>query len=353
MIETARSARRKERRKITAALLASILIHLLLGLFAVLVISLNPEAFAPAPAPDDEPIELTILPPEEPPPEERGFIDSAQAEVVEQAPENAAFESDQNTAAASEQPPEGAAPLPTQPGDEVGLALRDQDVSIGPIRPPSAPAPPTPPQPAEPQVRPEPQPETTPEQKPEEPEATPEPKPEATPERPPEEAELALLDPTPRRTAPRPEPEIRRPEQPTPPRPPSSQGYQPQTRTTRLKGGITNRGRSSIAAQATPLGRYNKMLSDAIGSRWYYYVNSMLDLVTIGTVELRFTVRADGRVEGVRVLSNSSNESLAGCSVRSIVEAEIPPIPPELVEVLEGGKLEVDYSFSIVGGRSR
>ncbi len=116
-----------------------------------------------------------------------------------------------------------------------------------------------------------------------------------------------------------------------------------------MTGGISNRGQASLNAVATPLGRYKKMLSDAIGSRWYYYVNDMLDLVNVGTVQLRFIVRADGKVEGVKVLNNSSNESLASCSVRAIIEAEIPPMPKDVAQVLAGNKLEVDYSFTIVG----
>ncbi len=44
-----------------------------------------------------------------------------------------------------------------------------------------------------------------------------------------------------------------------------------------------------------------------------------------------------------------ANEALASVSVRSIIEAEIPPIPKDIAPTLAGGQLEVDYSFSIVG----
>ena len=29
--------------------------------------------------------------------------------------------------------------------------------------------------------------------------------------------------------------------------------------------------------------------------------------------------------------------------------AEIPPIPPDVAKILENGRLEIDYSFSILG----
>ena len=132
------------------------------------------------------------------------------------------------------------------------------------------------------------------------------------------------------------------------PAPPSAPGYQPQERITRIRGNISNRGRASVAANATPIGRYKKMLSDAIGSRWYYYVNNQMGLLSIGTLEVRFIVRENGRVENIRVVSNSSNESFAACSVQAIMEAEIPPIPKEIVPMLENGRIEIEYSFTII-----
>jgi hypothetical protein len=36
-------------------------------------------------------------------------------------------------------------------------------------------------------------------------------------------------------------------------------------------------------------------------------------------------------------------------SLAAVIQAEIPPIPPELVALLENGRLEIDYSFTILG----
>jgi hypothetical protein len=359
MIETVRAEREKQRKRTIAALAASLLIHLLILLAAFVILSLKPQwlqRLAPTPAPTPAPAEFTLVPPPEPPKkEERDFLDSSQGKVSETAPKDAAFESDQNMLAASERPAQSNAPVPTLDGEQgPGLTLRSQDLSLGPAPKPSAPSPASPAHPAQLKTR-----EKPPEEKPPDkatptpaptPETTPPPKATPTP-RPtprPEDAELALLDPA--RPHPRPsEPEVRKPEQPTRPSVPRPPGYQPQTRVTRLTGGISNQGPASMNAVATPLGRYKKMLSDAIGSRWYYYVNDMLDLVSVGTVQLRFVVRTDGSVERCEVLKNTSNESLASCSVRSVMEAEIPPIPKEIAATLAGGRLEVDYSFQIVG----
>lgn len=124
-------------------------------------------------------------------------------------------------------------------------------------------------------------------------------------------------------------------------------GYQPETRQTAIHGNISNRGKSSVAADATPIGRYKKAVADAIGSRWYYYVNEQMGLLSVvGSVTISFKVNASGKVTDLRVVS-SSNESLKYCSIRSINDARFPPIPPEVVRTLQNGSLDIDFSFTI------
>jgi TonB family protein len=114
-----------------------------------------------------------------------------------------------------------------------------------------------------------------------------------------------------------------------------------------IRGNISNRGRSSVAAEATPIGRYKKAVADAIGSRWYYYVDERMGLLSIGTVDVNFKVTASGKVTGLRVVHSNGNESLTDCSLRSIMDAKLPPIPPEVVPTIQNGCLEIDYSFTI------
>ena len=59
---------------------------------------------------------------------------------------------------------------------------------------------------------------------------------------------------------------------------------------TRIAGNITNRGISSVNALGTPLGRYQKIVADSIGSRWYTYVDQKRDLINIGTLHLSFVI---------------------------------------------------------------
>src|SRR4029077_8827331 len=87
--------------------------------------------------------------------------------------------------------------------------------------------------------------------------------------------------------------------------------YRRQKERTHIAGNITNRGISSVNALGTPLGRYQKIVADSIGSRWYTYVEQKRDLINIGTLRLAFVIDRSGRVKNLKVTENSSNEAFA------------------------------------------
>lgn len=284
-------------------------------------------------------VTLEIITPDK---KDRPFIEAK--ETTDKAPEKAPFQSDENTKAASELPPEGSLPLPSQQGVvQSAVELQNQRHATG-EKPASASGNPLPPQANQPQQQRNAQPAATPVTTPV-PTPTPQSSPSATPPKPPNS--IKLIDP----------PKEQRPNEAsnsastsppnTPGSPGAKKGYQPETRQTVIRGNISNRGRSSVAAEATPIGRYKKRMSDAIGSRWYYYVNERMGLLSIGTVDVSFKVTATGKVTGLRVVRTNSNESLTDCSLRSIMDAKLPPIPPDVAATLQNGTLEIDYSFTI------
>jgi TonB family protein len=326
MSTTTLTWREEYRRKSVGALVASVVAHLLIILLVAVALSLRPPLFVQRV--DETPVELTIVAPPEVARQEPSYIETSESQRAEKPPEDPVFESDKDTRAASPLPATGDAPVPTQDGQETpALSFENKEYTAGPQARPSTPAVP-------------PREETAPEPQAEQPKF-----------RQTESTQLALLEPPKPKSTPRPQAakaakrQEQEQQQTQPPQPP---GYQPQTRITRIRGNISNRGRSAVSATATPLGRYKKLLSDAIGSRWYFHVSDQIGLLDVGTVEIRFVVRESGKVERVQVLRNSSNESFAACSVRAIVEAEIPPIPKDLIPMLEGGRIEIDYSFTIL-----
>jgi len=76
-------------------------------------------------------------------------------------------------------------------------------------------------------------------------------------------------------------------------------------------------------------------------------VGERMGLLNIGTVDVSFKVSSTGKVSGLKVIRSNSNESLTDCSVRSIMDAKLPPIPPEVAATLQDSCLEIDYSFTI------
>lgn len=288
-----------------AALALSVLLHLLLIAGIAIAFFLPPPDAAPRPVENEE-ILMTLV--AAPKPVTPRFVRTTPQADAPNPPKSAGFESDNNTRAASEAPPTGHEAVPSTEGrEDAGLDLENKNYTDGHEAPsPAAAVPPSisAPDPA---------------------------------------AQLAL------RQARQPDASVAPAAATQQVKKPAAARFQPETRVTRLRGNISNRGKASVEATATPLGRYKKALSDAIGSRWYYYVNDQIGLLDIGTVNVRFLVAADGKARNVRVLSNSSNESFASVSINAILEAEIPPFPEEVAKLLDKGRLEVDYSFSILG----
>lgn len=327
-----------DRNKITLAVFGSLVLHILIILTAS-KLALGRDTSLPVRQEQTLP-ELTLLDaaPPESQKQERQYLRTNDDQKTDQKPADSMFESDKDTAAASEKPAEGNAPVPTQGGKETpDIGFKDEQYSLADKGSAFSTDPGRQAVPQQEQLKEEKQEESKPEETP-----TPTPAPTPTPEVIPSDEELAMLQSTP---TPRPTPSrqtVRVPQRQSAP----LTAYRQEQRVSRMQGNINNRGRSSIAAMGTPKGRFEKAVQDAVGSRWYYYVRERGDLINIGTVEIRFYVRPDGKVENVHVIRNSSNETLASTSLQSIIEADIPPMPAELAPLLTEDRMEFMMSFN-------
>ena len=373
------------RRQVTIGIAASVLLHVLVIAVVVILGGVLPERaldFAKS-KPQAREIELIVIPPEpkvEPPKlmelaanPERQFLDSRGLSESKDAPDDASIESDIQMRAASELPATGSVPLPSQDGvDRPAPNFTTQKDTPGakpePAAPPvpvtePEPAPkaeiPKPPEPvvgkpatpaaetpaisdlaalaqetmrkfrdvtkanadevalaAKPMVRP---PDTVTRIAPVEPQPVAEPRP----------VEMAKLTTPP----------------PRPVRVPRS-GYQPYQEKTKIEGSITNKGRNAADAISTPLARYKKQVNDAIGSRWYYYVNQRMDLISAGSVRISFAIDERGKPNGLSIDSNTANQSFADVCMRAVREAEIQPPPPDVIAPAKDGRLEYSLTFT-------
>ena len=354
------AARARNRKRVLWAIGGAVGIHLILLICLATLIPLIPEPKVYVPP---KPLKLSIERPSEDQQaaaeEEKkklNYLETNPDQEADKPPEKPAFESDKDTLAASEKPgEEGKEPLPSQEGRELPFFHFDTKPYVEGEKAANIASKPQPAVPATPGPVAPPVPTTNP--------PRPQPNLAAVVPKPAAPKEIAMLEPQPKPSA-TPDENQQQPDAPSQPPAPQSQrqvdpsvaspgrqtlpGYQPQTEQTKMIGGVTNRGRNSAAAVGTPLGRYMKEVNDSIGSRWYFLEQRRADLVSTGTVRVHFWINREGRVEGLRVISNSSNETLASISVQAIVEARIPPMPPDVAAVLPTTGLEApDYTFTI------
>jgi len=348
-------SREQERRNIWWAVLASLFLHVVIALSLA---TFNSRAM-PLPSDEDKPVELTMvdLPATQSPVKVNPpYMETDPSRESAEKPKEETFESNANSLAASSAPATGEAPVPSQEGkDRPYMDLKTQDLSLPTIAKPAAPEkqPTPPPQPSATAVAtPKPKSSTAPTATPV---ATPQPL--VTPE--PDKLAMLTATPPPALRDPEdveetPEPEVA-PTTPPPtmrPQPPSAASmYRPEKEQTRITGRISDRGTSSVDAVATPLGKYKKQVSDAIGGRWYYYMKAKIDLVSIGTAHVEAEVDKNGKIKNLRVISNNANEAFANICLQSFQEAQIPPIPPDLIATLPDGKLPVDFFFTTYANR--
>src|SRR5438093_1345128 len=289
-----------ERRTVLLALLAAILIHLLVAFF----LAAFGGVFSPATPVEDKPSELTFMDLAPTAPKNSAFVETDESKKAPE-PKEKTFESNANSIGASELAAAGQLPLPSQTGkDQPLMDFENQQYSLDSKG-------------AQAQQKPASQ------QKAAQPAAQPEPITAAE--------QFALL--------------TQKSASALDAAAASSQtqsAYRRQKERTHIAGNITNRGISSVNALGTPLGRYQKIVADSIGSRWYTYVEQKRDLINIGTLRLGFVIDRSGRVKNLKVTENSSNEAFASVCVQSVLEAHLPPIPEDVAQSLPPEGLEVE-----------
>lgn len=333
------SADKQQGRKLGFAILVSLILHLAIG-FSLAAFG---NVSTPALPADESPSELTIMDLSPGPQVQKNpqFVDVDKSKESAEKPKEQTFESNANSIAASERAPTGDLPLPSQDGKDLPTRdLETQDFSLQ-----TQGSQPQPPQ------RPESKRADTPpvKAKPSEP---PKPTASAAPSATVEPEQLAMLTSTPPppmkapdETEPSPSPEMASSVAPRPkPEAPTS-GYQPQKQQTRIAGSISNRGPSSVNAVGTPLGRYQKLMYDAVGARWYQHTHERQDLISIGTTRLTFTIDRWGKVSNLKVIENTANEAFAIVCLQSVQELKLPPIPEDVASTLPPEGLQQELTF--------
>src|SRR5438034_5309977 len=295
-------------RTILLAVLLAILIHLLVAFF----LATFGGVFSPATPVEDKPVELTFMDLAPTAPKNSAFIETDESKKAPE-PKEKTFESNANSIGASELAATGELPLPSQTGKD--RPFMDLETHPHSLETKGA----------------QPQPSAAPQEHP---------KPSAAPQAQPapvtaaEQFAMLTQRPTPAAESSAASQQAR-------------SAYRAQKERTRISGRITNHGVSSVNALGTPLGRYQKFLLDAIGSRWYAFVEQKRDLINIGTTRVVFVVDRDGHVKNLKIIENTSNETLANVCIQAVQDAQLPPMPDDLATTLPADGFPMDSPFNV------
>ena len=296
-----------ETRTVLFALLAAILIHLLVAL----LLAAYGGVFSPPIPVEEKPVELTLVD-LSPASKNSAFVETDESKKAPE-PKEKTFESNANSIGASELAATGELPLPSQTGKD--RPFMDLETHQHSLETKGA----------------QPQPSAAPQEHP---------KPSAAPQAQPapvtaaEQFAMLTQRPTPAAESSAASQQAR-------------SAYRAQKERTRISGRITNHGVSSVNALGTPLGRYQKFLLDAIGSRWYAFVEQKRDLINIGTTRVVFVVDRDGHVKNLKIIENTGNETLANVCIQAVQDAQLPPMPDDLATTLPGDGFPMDIPFTV------
>ena len=344
------------------------------------------------------PRELTLVLPdmlivEEKKPEEKEIvetrlIDTAGNEAVEEAPENAPFESDRNTRAASENAPraDGDPFLPSVDGKEMpAFGLKERKFSDGEA-PSGAVIPVMFEQAGKPGA-------TANEQEGESEDTPPEPKEEKMAEPPAKPgSELANVesfleelanDPDSDTVADKPgksimeeegfqklidipEEELVEPKEEVKPEEtemkekeakpdkegntpsnPADAAFQMSNPKSQIDGKVNNPGEAAVDAAETPLGKYARKVKEVIGRDWHFAHDKHRDFSTAGFLRVEFYIRPDGTTEGVRTTELKNNVILESLTLDVILKAKLPPPPEEVLSLRADRRVYLNYGFYV------
>ncbi|HEY1084798.1 MAG TPA: hypothetical protein VGE29_21210 [Prosthecobacter sp.] len=280
------------------------------------------------PAATEEEPEVTLIFPEQilvapPPPQElpsrKILVNTSGNEAAATAPQNARFVSDKNTVAASILPPSATSSLamPTLNGTAPGQPeLTSQEYQAGKLQPAAAK-----PAPAEKKVA-----ADTPERLPIEVR-------KPAPVEPPAKDAVSL--------------QVRVPEDAPPPlmtTPSDDADFAAFRQVTKTEGTVSREGENAVDAAATPQAIYESKVKAAISQRWQESVNTAKLAVT-GRLSFSFYLDKKGIPQDLVIHSDSreADPRMRELTLRAILDADIPPLPADLLPTLEGERMKIQY----------
>ena len=132
-----------------------------------------------------------------------------------------------------------------------------------------------------------------------------------------------------------------------PPREGQSPAFQTHSPKKRLAGKLSNIGNPALDVSETPLGHYKKKVDQAVQRSWHRARTARGDFAKFGSLKVRFWVDRSGKIVELKVLRNDADPVMLDFSISGIRNAVLPPVPEELIDRTQDGRMEFDYEIII------
>lgn len=124
-------------------------------------------------------------------------------------------------------------------------------------------------------------------------------------------------------------------------------GFTHETRRRKLRGTLSNQGAPSFDAKATPTGKYLAQVTREIERKWRAQVDQHRDFFSFATLRVTFKIDKSGTVHDLKISRAEANAVIKDFTLSAILEAELPPIPEDLWDILEGEQIQMSYDVVI------
>ena len=112
-------------------------------------------------------------------------------------------------------------------------------------------------------------------------------------------------------------------------------------------GKLSNLGQAALDVEETVLGHYKKKVDLAVQKSWHRARSAHADFVKFGSLKVRFWVNEKGDIVDIRLLRNDADPVMVDFSISGILRADIPPVPKDLIELTQDGRMEFEYEIII------
>lgn len=114
------------------------------------------------------------------------------------------------------------------------------------------------------------------------------------------------------------------------------------------KGGLAENGKVGVDAAKTPMGVFMKSVSRAIGIPWNQLISRQMDSIERGMVEVRIWVTMSGEVRRVEVERSTANMAFVELCLEAVRAARLEAPPPEAEGLLRDGLLPIPFKFNFL-----